>query len=335
MCRPIVFSSSPDVTTPPFWSTVNTGALNPGVAQPPVKCDLSNIYGYDSTTLLPMVTYQSCLPVKLFNYASNWPQNSKTGSILIRVNVVTQPIYIKVDPKVIATCSSITKYTLVTDPKRVIDVFPDMPLGAGSVIQFKDGLGPEGFPNTSRTPGTRASNNFQPLAPSSSLSAFADVIKKIEIQVPPSLLGQSLTTISTATLPPTKPAKKKAFQCYRINPDKDIVGDQIMVDPTTGKPLTDTMKAEEAAASGLDPSLLGVTAPTVSSGLMPGDVEEILSIVFIVIGSIILLLYAIYIGNLVYFRNEFQSGIAWYYHLIIFSVILLAVILTGIFMPHE
>jgi hypothetical protein len=183
-----------------------------------------------------------------------------TGSIRMRVNVVMQPLYVNPSENGLGLCSSIKKYTLVTYPKRLVDIFLynyNNPIfggmGTNVYIQFQDGYGSDGFPRPLEA--NNKSNNLVPLTQSSSISSLPDLLQKIEILVPEALLGKSIADIANSKTPPKVAPKKKAFKCYTVDPEKDIVDGQIMIDPTTGKSLKDTLSEKAKDAAGGDTTL--------------------------------------------------------------------------------
>lgn len=314
--RPIVFSERTENDV--FWSAVNTAVK---MKKPQaVTVDMSKLYGYNSNVLMPMISYQVCVPVKLLNYKNNV---STTGSISIRVHVVNQPIYVNADVNGLGKCSSINKYTLITQPKRPVDMFPEA--SSNTVFQFMDGLGTDGFPTTNL-------NNLIPFGSSTAISAFQDVLQKFEILVPEEFLGMSLTQIANAKEHTKKPEKKKAFKCYRIDPDKDVRGDQILIDPTTGESLEDTMKQKAYNDAGGDPALLNLPGAD-ASGIMPGDIQHIITIIFITVGTIILLAYLMFIVHtLVYLENGFHNAI---FHIVVFAVLLAALTVFSVYFASD
>jgi hypothetical protein len=233
----------------------------------------------------------------------------------LRVNVVPQPIYVVASDTGLGKCSSINKYTLITSNNGPIDVF-----GRGNVLQFRDGFGSDLYPSDiSKT-------NLVPSASPGAISALADVLNKFKILVPEAFLGRSLSDISNAEPPPPVSPRKKAFKCYTIDPTKDIVGDQIMVDPTTGQSLQDTQRQDALDAAGGDTSL--VSGSGGSSGIMPGDIEKVLTIIAISLGTLTLLAYLGFIVHMVLYReNGFHNSlphilgfIACFIGLIVFSI---------------
>jgi hypothetical protein len=253
LTRPIVFS--PNYQSFPFLSTVDLAAVRK--TPQATGLDLSTLFGYNSAILMPMVSYQTCLPVKLTNTNSS-PYETMIGSIRMRVNVVMQPLYVNPSANGLGLCSSINKYTLVTEPKKLVDIFlynyKNQVFGGGVntnvYIQFKDGYGTDGFPAPLQA--ASKSNYLVPLAQSSNISAFSDVIQKIQVLVPEEFIGKSLAEISNSKNLPASSSKKKKFKCYTIDPNKDIVNGQIMIDPTTGKSLKDTLDQGAKDASGGD-----------------------------------------------------------------------------------
>jgi len=250
LTRPIIFSSSQPSF--PFLHAVDRACVRK--APQTTYVDMSTIFGYNSSTLMPMVSYQTCLPVKLTNTDSS-PYQTMTGSIRMRVNVVMQPLYVNPSENGLGLCSAINKYTLVTYPKRLVDIFlynyknPVFGgIGTNVYIQFKDGYGSDGFPTPLEANNKR--NNLVPLTQSSNISALATLLQKIQILVPEAFLGKSMAEIANSKTVPKLTSKKKAFKCYTVDPEKDIVDGQIMIDPTTGKSLKDTLKEQSAEAAG-------------------------------------------------------------------------------------
>jgi hypothetical protein len=77
--------------------------------------------------------------------------------------------------------------------------------------------------------------------------------------------------------------------------------------------------------AGGDPSL--VDDVDTSSGLMPGDIQQILFIVLTVLGTITLLAYFMFVVHTVMFRKDFHNGII---HFVIFIVLLFGLVVFGI-----
>lgn len=235
LCRPIIFSKT--YNSSPFWSAVDEACAKDKPQN--VALDMSTLFGYNNSILLPMITYQTCLPVKLLKYKS---QPYSYGSLRMRVNVVTEPIYMVASENGLGKCSVIRKYTLVTLGSGPISVFNEA--SSNTILQFRDGFGKDLFPiqNTQE--------NLVPGYTNTSITAFEDVIHTIEIQVPEAFLGKSLAEIADAKKLETVTPKKKAFKCYTVDPSKDIKGDQIMIDPTTGEPLKDILDKDAVNPDG-------------------------------------------------------------------------------------
>lgn len=416
LTRPIIFSK--DTNSAPFWRAVDEASMRRNVQSTPL--DMSTMFGYNSSTLLPMIAYQTCLPVKLLNYKS---KPYKYGSMRVRVSVVTQPLYVIASENGLGRCSIIKKYTLITEPRNVVDVFEGASMN--TFLQFKDGYGKDGYPTQMQA------NNLVPFAPGFNISTFSEIIQKIEILVPEAFLGKSLSELAGAGNPPPIKSKKKAFKCYTIDPTKDIVGDQIMVDTTTGRSLLDTIDKEQDTSespaikttyytlsgskiTGSVPVLKTFPAPQTkdnsipdltafvaqdltrvrvvyaslsdtstvtksfsyigdstaltsyliidstvndlkpkddfkedakdsiviniisidtltasSSGILPGDIESILVVVFTIVGSIVLFAYLGFIVHMwIYKENGLKNSML---HIFIFIVLLILLILFGIY----
>lgn len=233
LCRPIVFQSSGSNPPNSFWNAVDTATFRNSPQG--ASIDLSRFFGYNSYMLMPIVTYQTCMPVKLLKAGG-----ASYASLRIRVNVVTQPIYVFASENGLGKCSSIRKYTLVTTGNGPLDIFAS----GHNLIQFKDGTGTDAFPNQN------TKSNLVPNAAPNPISALADVLQKFEILVPEAFLGKSLAEISNSPAPPRAKPKKKAYKCYTIDPSKDIVDGEIMVDPTTGQSVKDTVNQEMRESGG-------------------------------------------------------------------------------------
>ena len=234
VCRPIVFS---DKNSSPFWSAVDEASVRKTPQN--VAVDLSTMFGFDSSTLMPMITYQTCLPVKILNYNS---QPYFYGSLRVRVNVVQQPIYMVASENGLGKCSSIRKYTLITSGSGPVSIFNGT--SSNTILQFRDGYGSDLFPNQT------TKENLVPSPATSSISAFDDIMDTLEIQVPESLIGKSLAQLADTTKVEPVKAKKKTFKCYTVDPLKDIQGDQIMIDPTTGERLKDILEKDTVNVDG-------------------------------------------------------------------------------------
>ena len=234
VCRPIVFS---DKNSSPFWPAVDEAAVRKTPQN--VALDMSTMFGFDSSTLMPMITYQTCLPVKVLNYNS---QPYFYGSLRVRVNVVQQPIHMVATENGLGKCSSIRKYTLITSGSGPVSIFNGT--SPNTILQFRDGYGSDLFPTQT------TKENLVPSPATSSISAFDDIMDTLEIQVPESLIGKSLAQLAITTKVEPVKYKKKAFKCYTVDPLKDIKGDQIMIDPTTGERLKDILEKDTVNPDG-------------------------------------------------------------------------------------
>lgn len=251
LTRPIVFSQTNNSS--PFLSAVDTAAAAESNSTT-TPLDMSTLFGYNASTLMSMVSYQTCLPVKLTN-TNITPYNTMTGSIRVRVNIVIQPLYVIPSDNGLGKCSSVNKYTLVTEPKQIVDIFlynyrnPVFGgVNANVFIQFRDGLGQDGFPPPLQQ--SNKNNYLVLIGQTSRISVLTELLQKIQVLIPETFLGKSLADIANSTKPPPVVPKSKRFKCYTIDPNKDIVGDQIMVDPTTGQSLLDTMNQNLQEANG-------------------------------------------------------------------------------------
>lgn len=75
-----------------------------------------------------------------------------------------------------------------------------------------------------------------PTLSSDTIQSWDDVKKYIQVQKE-ALPNNSNTTPNLG--------RKKNFKCYTIDPDKDIIGDQITIDPATGQPLLEYLREDD------------------------------------------------------------------------------------------
>ena len=212
--------------------------------------------------------------------------------------------------------SSVSKYVLTTAPKHIRE------LGNSGFAKFKTGTGDDGFP-------TGTSDNLIPMA-ADIIKDFDIVAHKLSILVPDELLGKSLAELSKNVLP--KPTtKKKAFKCYRINPEKDIVDDEILVDPQTGQSLADTMAQEAMESTGGDLSLANLRRPKTPSGLMPGDIQQIIVITIISIVTFVLIAHLGYIGHLFIQKKDISKGSSEIFKFV--CILVLLIIFSIVYAP--
>lgn len=320
LTRPIVLTSPGDpaaAETPEFWKTVDGLISSPTANNQVSNFDMSTIFAYSGgKVLMPMISYQTCLPVKLIKTSP--APSTAFGSLTMRVNVVLNPIFIEGTASGLGKCSSVINYTLVTSAGP-LDIFNTLQSNNWTSIQFNVELDQTGpiFPIPSTT-------NLIPLKSSYSITSLTDILQKLEIVVPDQLLGKSIPEISnTTTLASSTPVSVNStntrYKCYTIDPKVDIVNGQIMIDPTTGQSLQDTLAVKRSQLSGgLTDLTAGLELPP--SGILPGDVEQALVITAIIIFSLILVFYAGYIiYNTVY--NE-ELTYKFLFHFLIFGGII-------------
>ena len=310
LCRPISFQSSGSNPPNSFWNAVDTATFRN--APQTASIDMSTFFGYNASMLMPMITYQTCMPAKVFKTDGT----ASYGSLRIRVNVVTDPLRVFASENGLGKCSSIRKYTLITSGNGPVGVF-----GSNyNIIQFKDGTGADEFPNQKNT------SNLVPNAAPNSISALADVLQKFEILVPEAFLGKSLAEIANSSKPKEPKKKKRPFKCYTIDPTKDIVDGQIMVDPTTGQSLKDTQKQDIFDAAGGDISIVSGQA-NADPGIMPGDIESFLTSIITFIGTITLLSYVGFIAYIFLHADAGYQLNTKIFHVVMFIVSFILLIL--------
>ena len=290
--RPIVFS---DKNTPSeFLNDVNS-AMGKTNKTKTTNLDISKLIAYDSKSLLPMYSYQTCLPVKIINNKSIPEVFIK--SIVMNVNVIMQPLYVNVkNPSSgIGLCSNVTYYTLTSNPLNIFLSNPEKYGMSGTLdnskvnIQFKDGYSTDGFPKNMN------SNNLT-LNISSKVN-FSELIKKITILLPEVFIKSeatfaeySNTKIITDTLEgftSTTPGLK----CYAVDSARDIKDGKISIGANNEiTPNTDDIEEEEEALdSGLE----------VDSGNIEDYVVNlcIYIIILVLIGVFVMICSMIYVEN--------------------------------------
>ena len=317
-CRPVaLFDGTKQDSS--FWSKVNESAKSGNSIASAMKVsDIQSIYAYNSTTLMPMITYDTCLATQLKGSG----KAPATGSLHVRVHVVPQALFIPSVSDGTGKCTNKTKYEFT---RSIINIFTPTGFNQSgyNIIQFNTGLNT--FP-----PG--ADNNLKPLAPSSQISAWIEVKQKFEYLVPEEFLGKSACEIAKMESIPKSKVSKKQYKCYTINPEKDIKNGQILVDPTTGESLDDAQKRALLDSAGGDASLALALAgnPPENSGIQPGDIEYIAMIVISTVGGILLLMYLYHLINL------FMSGNTdkWL-HLILFIGLFLILFGLTAYLSHD
>ena len=315
-------NKSMEVVTSPFWQAVNISAstidtdnkTNEGTPQT-TSVNLSEIYTYgdENQTLQPMMTYETCIPTKFLGTISN-----KLGSVLIRVNVVTNPLIIY-SPTNTGTgkCNNINNYIFPSAITRII------PNSLGNKLQFASNYAEKGWEFS-----TGNDNNLQPTPGPPPITTWVDVQKKIEYLIPESLLGKSLADIANTTVvPKTKNNMGRNFKCYTIDPNKDIINNQINIDPITGEDLSETLRRQNEEAAGGDPALAAALAGNAAaqSGIMAGDIELVIFYILSFIGLILWIGYFFHLANkLGDEKGDFFTHL--FYFIVITAILITAVI---------
>jgi hypothetical protein len=268
-----------------------------------------------------MITYETCIPTQLIG----GPNPPKEAATRIRVHVVTQPINIPSSESGSGKCSRVSGFILPVN--GLVDIFGQT---GYTKVQFANGTSSDGSTKTYPTPTTPITDSLSISLPSAnqittwqSSSGIGSVLQTFVYLVPENFLGKSLSQIAMNSKLPKAATKKKAYKCFTIDPTKDVVNNEILIDPTTGESLNDTMAKQALEASGGDPALAaalaGKAAP--ASGLLPGDIEEIILIIVSTIGGTLLVAYLFYIVRIFMIHN-YHDGV---FHLICF-IISLAII---------
>ena len=310
LCRPLIYNLS--VANTPFWNAVDKAASGDASLQNTqngIKTDISSIYAIDKSNLLPMISYKTCIPAKLHG-------STTTGSVNIYVNVIIQPLTINISSSNLTTIGS--KYSI---PLNIGDLFSDTGTMQTNVH----------FPTSANTFSNDFEDNLKITLDGSIVNDFDTVLQTVQILSPESMIGVPLNEITQKTTIPSSNTKK-SYKCYTIDPTKDIVDGQIMVDPTTGEKLTNAQKQAQFNSN----TYINTDVDT-GIQVMPGDVEKGISVVLIIFGTLGILGYLLFI--ILKGRDIFNTGghtvpggmNGLIYHIIIFIVIFFCLISFGIY----
>jgi hypothetical protein len=323
LCRPVILTASSDSSSQdsPFWTAVNNAAFHSRTES--ALYNPADNFTYDGETLLPMMTYETCIPTRLIGGTNA----TKEGATRIRVHVATQPLYIPSVTSGTGQCTTVSKF--IVPVTRLVDIFGE---NGYTNVQFATGV--SSGSNTYSAVSSQPSDYLTLSLPSSknigsweSMDQTSNsVLNMFEYLVPELFLGKTLAEISAMKSLPVAKSAKKAYKCYTIDPTRDIVDDQIMIDPTTGESLQDSMKQRILAESGGDPALAAALAGQAAqnTGILPGDIEAVILIIVSTLGGIALLAHFLYLIRLIYVKDYHNAQI----HSIYFGVSLL--ILIGI-----
>ncbi len=289
LCRPLILSTGKSSSS--FWTAVNSSAkAAAGRNERTGEVNLASVYTYGDAdkTLLPMMTYETCIPTRFIGGPTQ-----RLGSVLVRVHVVSNPLVIYSEETGTGLCRRVSKYIFPSIIKRLIS--SDL---RSSDLQFSTGVGPGTsgyqFPTNTNT------GQYQPTTGPSPFTTWDQVTSKLEYLIPEALLGKSLASIANASTAPSTPRSSggRNFKCYTIDPQKDIVNGQINIDPTTGESLNQLLDYQ----SGGDPALAaGLAGQAVGgAGILPGDVEYVLFIVITTICTISIVAYTFHVLTLFY-----------------------------------
>ena len=302
LCRPVILASQTNIGSS-FWKAVNTAASTADT-QVSTTYNAASNFTYDSKTLLPMITYETCIPTRLVGGANVF----KEGATRIRVYVVTQPLSIPSTDSGSGKCKLVQKFIIP------VNGLPDIFDQSGyTSVQFTNGKSADGKENAypSFTPST---NNLTiTLAGVPEISSWdtgtRSVLQTFEYMVPDNFIGKSLSEIAAMSSAPKSNSTKKPFKCFTIDPSRDIVDDTILIDPTTGEPLEDTRKKMALQASGGDPDLAAALngEAAKNTGILPGDIEIVLVILISLFGGALLLAQTFYTLRL-FMIKEYEDG---------------------------
>lgn len=315
LCRPAILTESQPVD--PFWKAVDDATKATASANgTETSIDLASIYTYDGKTLQSMFTYESCIPAQFKPNSSN---SLQPGSILVRTHIVPTPLSITLGASAKGKCQALnTKYS--------------MPLQIKTLISYDQSTAHVVYNFGTDRSGSNAfvyppdANVFIPI-PAPRISDWdSEVSKKVIYLVPEAFLGKSLAEIAKATIVPKRASINRQYKCYTIDPTKDIVEDQIMIDPTTGEDIRSMMEREANEVSGGDPALSAALAGRTSkSDISSQDIEETMLYIVGFVGGIFIVAYFSYV-----IRNFMDNLTDKYYHFVTFTCIMIVYIVTMI-----
>jgi hypothetical protein len=317
LCRPVILSSSTTIGSD-FWKAVNTAALNSNTIS--TNYNPADNFTYDGTTLMPMITYETCIPTRLIG----GPNPTKDGATRVRVHVVTQALSIPSTESGSGKCSAVQKFTMPVN--GLVNIFGQ---SGYTNVQFTNGVTADGANNTYPIPTTPISDALTVNLTSANqigswqITSGGSVLQSFEYLVPEVFLGKSLSEISGMTRVPAASSTKKAFKCFTIDPTKDVVGDNILIDPTTGESLEQTMNKQALEAAGGDPALAAALAGEAvpNSGILPGDIEEFILILFSTIGGMALLAHLTYVIRLFMIKNYHDAQYQLLYFILLLAFV--------------
>ena len=320
LCRPVVLTDDASKSTT-FWKSVNSSVKQKAPLQV-TGFDLSSLFAHSRDVMMPVISYETCIATRLIG----GPNRPREGSTKARVLVCSQPMNVYAESDGTQKCSNISKYTLPEgDANLLLSVFSLAGDDNHTKIQFTTGKTDSGTNNAFPTIPSRPAHFLKLGISGRTVDDVENVLQTFEYLVPEVFLGKSFAEIAKAEKAPVVKSKKKAFKCYTIDPRKDVVGDQILVDPTTGKPLSDTMTDLNNSQAGGDPALAAALAGHAvdNSGLQPGDIEAIFVFVISVIAGVSLLSYLFYVLRH-FMAHQYHSGIS---HLVFFCMCLAIVVI--------
>lgn len=268
ICRPAKFSNRGFAD--PFWDAVNASLADSNKDKTlSTNYSLKSIFPIRST-----VVYQVCLNSKVSN---SYGTSTVTSPFKLRVYVINDTLEIPNPSRgtatsVGATCPALVDYTLITGdgsngPASIVNTAPQY-----GIFQFVTG-----------SSSSTAVNLKVPKITGNYISDWTSVQQYLKIQLPDE--EYRFSTGDGTDLPGVTPRQKKKFKCYTIDPQKDIVGDQITIDPKTGQPLEEYMREEDYGSSDG-----GIQVP----GILPGDIEWYIQHTVGIIGALVLLAYFFY-----------------------------------------
>jgi len=320
LCRPVILVGETDNGSA-FWQAVNRSAKTKSAVTVD-KFKLSEPFTFDGIHLLPMMTYETCIPTQLIG----GPNPALEGAIRIRVHVIPQPLYIPSNEDGSGKCSAVKSFILPVT--GLVNIFGQ---SGYTNVQFTNGRSVDGKSNNYPQPTTPKSDALSLSIPAQQIDSWESVLQKFELLVPKMFLGKSLSEIAAANSIPKPANTNKGYKCYTIDPLKDIMGDQILIDPTTGETVEEAKKKYLGESTGGDSELTARLSgvPTQDTGILPGDVEEIILIVISTLGGLTLLAYLFYVIRLYMIHDYHNAQIHSVYFTIGFLVLFLISILIS------